>query len=81
MGLLKKDGNKLEIKMEKNSEWLIPLQMAEMQQNFGKVKKKNNWRTFFDNVFNYRKLNKKNRGNFLIKMYIKWVVLRSPYFP
>lgn len=40
MGLLKKEGNKLEIKMEKNSEWLIPLQMAEMQQNFGKVKKK-----------------------------------------
>lgn len=46
MGLLKKEGNKLEIKMEKNSEWLIPLQMAEMQQNFGKVKKNNNWRTF-----------------------------------
>lgn len=46
MGLLKKEGNKLEIKMEKNSEWLIPLQMAEMQQNFGKVKKNNNWRIF-----------------------------------
>lgn len=46
MGLLKKEGNKLEIKMETNSEWLIPLQMAEMQQNFGKVKKNNNWRTF-----------------------------------